>query len=100
MKGNDPSEDYYSGKPKQINLDQIAEEWLKSNQSEGLPIHGDASKGNINDLLRANIMRCQYFKVDLYELKTYHEVINEIDIHVGYVEPWTIGTHGVPSTLF
>jgi len=57
LKGNDPDEDYYSGKPKQIDLDQIAEEWLKSNESEGLPIHGDPSKGNINDLLRANIMR-------------------------------------------
>jgi hypothetical protein len=92
---------YQHVKPKQVfNLDQIAQEWLDSESSAGFPLYGDYSKGNLNDLLRSNILRCQYFKVDLYEKKTYHEVLNEIDIHVAYVEPWTIGTHGVPSTLF
>ena len=94
-------EGYIEEKPKiGFNLDQVAEDWLANNTTGGFPTFGDPSKGNLNDLLRSNILRCKYFKVDLYELKTYHEVINEIEIHVGYVEPWTIGTHGVPSTIF
>ena len=93
--------DYYEDRPKALfDLDQAGEDFLNSEDIEGFPVHGDISKGNLNDMLRNNIMRSQYFKIDLYEKRTYHEVINEIDIHVGYVEPWTLGTHGVPSTLF
>lgn len=83
-----------------FDLEKAAEEYLASEDQEGFPIHGDYSKGNLNDMLRNNILRSQYFKFDLFEKRTYHEVINEIDIHVGYVEPWTLGTHGMPSTLF
>lgn len=92
-------DDFVETQPKGFDLDKAAEDYLNSG-TDGLPIHGDYSKGNLNDLLRSNILRSPYFKLDLYEKKTYHEVMNEIDIHVGYVEPWTIGTHGVPSTLF
>jgi len=101
LKGNTKGGNYeHEEKVKHgYDLDKAAQEFLDSDAST-FPVHGDPSKGNMNDLLRSNIMRCQYFKVDLFEKKTYHEVINEIDIHVGYVEPWTIGTHGVPSTIF
>ena len=33
---------------------------------------------NLNTLLLTNIQSSPYFKVNLYELKTYHEVIDEI----------------------
>ena len=94
-------EDFEEDRPKHgFDLEKAAEEYLASDKVEAFPIHGDISKGNLNEMLRSAILRSEYFKIDLYEKRTYHEVINEIDIHVGYVEPWTLGTHGVPSTLF
>ena len=83
-----------------FDLEKAAEEYLNSDKVDAFPLHGDITKGNLNEMLRNAILRSEYFKIDLYEKRTYHEVINEIDIHVGYVEPWTLGTHGVPSTLF
>ena len=41
-------------------------------------IWGDEVSGNINPKLRTNIMNCPYFRVELFNLKTYHEVIEEI----------------------
>ena len=94
-------EDFEEDRPKHgFDLEKAADEYLASDKVEAFPIHGDISKGNLNEMLRSAILRSEYFKIDLYEKRTYHEVINEIDIHVGYVEPWTLGTHGVPSTLF
>jgi pre-mRNA-splicing factor 38B len=62
-------------------------------------MHGDEKKGNLSDLLRNNILSCQYFK-DLYALKSFNEVIEEINTHVTYCEPWVVGANGVPSTLY
>ena len=43
-----------------------------------LPIHGNEKTMNLNHLILTNIQSSPYFKVNLYELKTYHEVIDEI----------------------
>ena len=43
-----------------------------------LPIHGNEKTMNLNSLILTNIQSSPYFKVNLYELKTYHEVIDEI----------------------
>lgn len=33
---------------------------------------------NLNPMILTNILSSPYFKVQLYELKTYHEVVDEI----------------------
>ena len=43
-----------------------------------LPIHGNERTMNLNTMILTNIQSSPYFKVNLYELKTYHEVIDEI----------------------
>ncbi len=43
-----------------------------------LPIWGNANTMNINPLILTNIQGSPYFKVNLFELKTYHEVVDEI----------------------
>ena len=48
-----------------------------------LPIHGNEKTMNLNHLILTNIQSSPYFKVNLYELKTYHEVIDEIYYKVG-----------------
>jgi len=54
--------------------------------SNVLPIHGNEKTMNLNSLILANIQASPYFKVQLYELKTYHQVIDEIYTRVS--EHW------------
>lgn len=46
--------------------------------NNSLPIWGNEKTMNLNPLILTNIQSSPYFKVNLYELKTYHEVIDEI----------------------
>jgi pre-mRNA-splicing factor 38B len=43
-----------------------------------LAIWGNKDSMNLNSLVLNNIKASQYFKVGLYEKKTYHEVVDEI----------------------
>ncbi|XP_028800570.1 pre-mRNA splicing factor SR-like 1 isoform X2 [Neltuma alba] len=53
----------------------------------------------IEKVLCMNILSSDYFK-ELYRLKTYHEVIDEIYNQVDHVEPWMTGNCRGPSTSF
>lgn len=68
-------------------------------KSNALPIHGNTTTFNINNLLYNNIMENEYFRA-LYQLRTYHEVIDEIYRSVDHVEPWQTGTARFPSSAF
>jgi len=61
-------------------------------KSNVLPIWGNEKTMNLNHLLLTNIQSSQYFKVKLYTLKTYHEVIDEIYYQVAHLEPWEKGS--------
>lgn len=61
-------------------------------QGNVLPIHGNAATLNINNLILTNIQGSPYFKVSLFALKTYHEVIDEIYYKVDHLEPWERGS--------
>lgn len=63
-------------------------------QTSGKPIDVLMEK-----VLRMNILSSDYFK-ELYRLKTYHEVIDEIYTCVEHVEPWMTGNCRGPSTAF
>ncbi|KAF3341570.1 Pre-mRNA-splicing factor 38B [Carex littledalei] len=63
-------------------------------QSSGRPIDTLMEK-----VLCMNILSSDYFK-ELFRLKTYHEVIDEIYNHVDHVEPWMTGNCRGPSTAF
>ena len=56
-----------------------------------LPMHGNANTLNINPLIHTNIIGSPYFKVQLFEKKTYHEVVDEIYYKVDHLEPWERG---------
>ena len=43
-----------------------------------LPCHGNDKTMNLNSMVLTNIQASPYFKVQLFECKTYHEVIDEI----------------------
>ncbi|KAJ8876335.1 hypothetical protein PR048_020780 [Dryococelus australis] len=57
-----------------------------------LPLWGNERTMNLNPLILTNIQSSHYFKVNLYELKTYHEVIDEIYYKVNHLEPWEKGS--------
>jgi pre-mRNA-splicing factor 38B len=64
-----------------------------------LPVHGNSETFNMNSLLFNNILSFEYFRA-LFQLKTYHEVIDEVYRSVKHVEPWQTGTTRIPSTAF
>lgn len=47
-------------------------------ESNILQIWGNKDSMNLNSMILTNIQSSMYFKKELYELKTYHEVIDEI----------------------
>lgn len=53
----------------------------------------------IEKVLCMNILSSDYFK-KLFQLKTYHEVIDEIYNHVDHVEPWMTGNCRGPSSCY
>ncbi|XP_055309538.1 pre-mRNA-splicing factor 38B-like isoform X2 [Sitodiplosis mosellana] len=61
-------------------------------QSNTLPINGNEASMNLNPLILTNIQSSSYFKVTLFKLKTYHEVIDEIYYQVKHLEPWERGS--------
>ncbi|KAL3278751.1 hypothetical protein HHI36_016279 [Cryptolaemus montrouzieri] len=63
-----------------------------SKQSNILPLWGNERTMNLNPLILTNIQSSSYFKVNLYELKTYHEVVDEIYYKVTHLEPWEKGS--------
>ena len=44
---------------------------------------------NINSMILTNIKQSPYFKTDLFKLKTFHEVVDEIFYRVRFVM-WTM----------
>lgn len=64
----------------------------KEKKGNVLPIWGNERTMNMNPLILTNIQSSHYFKVNLYELKTYHEVIDEIYYKVQHLEPWEKGS--------
>lgn len=57
-----------------------------------LPLTGNEATMNLNPLILANIQGSSYFKVHLFKLKTYHEVVDEIYYQVKHLEPWERGS--------
>ena len=55
-----------------------------------LPIWGNKETMNINILILKNIKSSPYFKQDLFRLKTYHEVIDEIYYKVSFYSRPTV----------
>merc|ERR1719334_2033413 len=61
-------------------------------QANSLPTWGNANNMNLNPLIFTNITSSPYFKVTLIQLKTYHEVVDEIYYKVQHLEPWEKGS--------
>uniref|UniRef100_M4BIY1 Pre-mRNA-splicing factor 38 n=1 Tax=Hyaloperonospora arabidopsidis (strain Emoy2) TaxID=559515 RepID=M4BIY1_HYAAE len=83
----------------QSELDQLPEETQRRVKQDELPINGNDTTYNLNTLLHQNILQSAYFH-ELYKLKTYHEVVDEIYYRVDHAEPWSPGTARIPSSCF
>ncbi|KAL5276323.1 PRPF38B family protein [Megaselia abdita] len=57
-----------------------------------MPFFGNENSMNLNPLILTNIQSSSYFKVNLFKLKTYHEVVDEIYYQVKHMEPWERGS--------
>lgn len=61
--------------------------------------HGNQQTMNLDNILHLNILQSPYFK-DLFLLKTYHEVLEEVKNKVHFIGPWVPGHAKTPSTAF
>ena len=57
-----------------------------------LPVWGNSTTMNLNPLILTNIESSPYFVGRLAELKTYHELVDEIYYKVNHLEPWERGS--------
>ena len=57
--------------------------WLDRKQKNTLPLYGNKETMNLNSMIRTNILGSPYFKEDLFQFKTFHEVVDEIYYKVG-----------------
>ena len=61
------------------NEEQEEQQYIaKPKLGNNLTIWGNSRTMNLNHLVLTNIQNSPYFKVRLFELKTYHEVVDEI----------------------
>ncbi|KAA0190667.1 Pre-mRNA-splicing factor 38B [Fasciolopsis buskii] len=60
-----------------------------------LKLWGNQQTMNLNAMVYTNVTQSPYFKANLIELKTYHEVIDEIYYKVEHLEPWERGSRKV-----
>ena len=47
-------------------------------QNNVLPLWGSEKTMNLNSMILTNVLSSPYFKNELFQLKTYHEVVDEI----------------------
>jgi len=57
-----------------------------------LQFYGNDKTMNLNPLILANIQNSPYFKTELFEMRTFHEVVDEIYYKVDHLEPWAMGS--------
>lgn len=91
--GYDP---YQSGSGMDPAYEEEEEEEDGSRNGRGggnvLPIWGNQRTMNMNPLILTNVTNSPYFKVNLFEIKTYHEVVDQIYYKVTHLEPWEKGS--------
>ncbi len=61
-------------------VDAVLDRKLKNT----LPLYGNRESMNLNSMILTNIQGSPYFKEDLYQYKTFHEVVDEIFYKVGW----------------
>ena len=61
------------------------EEEEPKKKGNALPLWGNTHSMNINNLIVTNILASPYFKNELFKLKTFHEVIDEIYYKVSWL---------------
>ncbi|XP_065093099.1 pre-mRNA-splicing factor 38B-like isoform X1 [Ochlerotatus camptorhynchus] len=84
--------EYYDEDQPQQQQQQTHPPKKSTKQNNALPLWGNESTMNLNPLILANIQGSSYFKVSLFKLKTYHEVVDEIYYQVKHLEPWERGS--------
>lgn len=65
-----------------------------------MEIYGNPTTFNLENVLRQNIVACDYYRNDCVKLEDWQQVIDEIYNAVEHVEPWIGGNARGPSTAF
>jgi len=65
---------------------------FKASAGLKLQFYGNEKTMNLNPLILANVQGSPYFKNELFEMRTFHEVVDEIYYKVDHLEPWAAGS--------
>ncbi|KAM3137130.1 hypothetical protein pb186bvf_010676, partial [Paramecium bursaria] len=81
-----------------INMDQYY--YAQGDRGNNVfPIHGENAGAHVNALIKQNIQTSTYYK-ELQQIRTFFDLIYEVEKSVTNVETWAIGGQGVPSQMF
>ena len=67
-----------TGEQLEESMEDVMGDALNVKQKNTLPLYGNKETMNINPMILTNIQGTAYFKEELYKMKTFHEVIDEI----------------------
>lgn len=71
-------DNYLEQQGEEVEIDDVMGDMLNTRQKNTLPLYGNKETMNINPMILSNIQGSAYFKEELYKMKTFHEVIDEI----------------------
>lgn len=77
--------------------ENVQYEGRPSKKNNVLPIWGSERTMNLNNMVLTNVLQSPYFKNQLYQLKTYHEVVDEIYYKVRAGQGSSLGDLGSSS---
>ena len=78
-------QDFQGGEDQAETLGVDEAQFPLKRQNNTLPLYGNKETMNINSMILTNIKQSPYFKTDLFKLKTFHEVVDEIFYRVRFV---------------
>ena len=95
-----------TGEQLEEDMEDVMGDALSVKQKNTLPVYGNKETMNINPMILSNIQGSAYFKEELYKMKTFHEVIDEIFYKVSGLccqssssEPPTRSVGGTPGAV-
>ena len=77
-------QEFQGGEDQSETLEVDEAQFPLKRQNNTLPLYGNKETMNINSMILTNIKQSPYFKTDLFKLKTFHEVVDEIFYRVRF----------------
>lgn len=85
--------------PPYLGAVQVSRDQDEEDERRTIPLHGNPTNYNLNNMLYTNIVESDYYK-SLYQLASFEDIVDEVYRSVKHVEPWQTGSTRVPSSAY